>query len=80
MLAAHLRVALTTLPRKTKEDDKQLRALVGQGASIFRAAAAMKRRIPAVRNRARKLGCPFPTIRGPQEVDKRRPRYSLTVV
>jgi hypothetical protein len=37
--------------------------LVAQGASTVRAAAALKRRQSVVRERANKLGCPFPTMR-----------------
>ena len=44
----------------TKEDDERLMAFVAQGASVVRAAAALKRKIVSVRVRARALGCPFP--------------------
>jgi GcrA cell cycle regulator len=44
------------------EEDERLRVFVAQGASIIRAAAAFKRKKESVRERARKLGCPFPTL------------------
>lgn len=47
----------------TPEEDARLKALVAKGASILRAAAALKRRQGVVRERARKLGCPFPPRR-----------------
>ena len=47
----------------TKEEDERLRALVAQGASVVKAAAALKRKIVSVGMRARALGCPFPTLR-----------------
>ena len=46
----------------TPEEDEQLKAFVARGASIIRAAAAFKRKKQSVRERARKLGCPFPTL------------------
>jgi hypothetical protein len=46
----------------TPDDNQRIKAFVDQGASIVRAAAAFKRNQIAVRIRARKLGCPFPTI------------------
>jgi hypothetical protein len=46
----------------TAEDEERLRALVAQGASIVRASAAIRRRKVVVRERAKKLGCPFPTL------------------
>jgi GcrA cell cycle regulator len=49
--------------RWTSEDDERLRALSAQGASIVKAAAALKRRQSVVRDRANKLGCPFPTLK-----------------
>jgi GcrA cell cycle regulator len=45
----------------TAEEDEQLKAFVARGASIIRAAAALKRKKGSVRER-RKLGCPFPTL------------------
>jgi GcrA cell cycle regulator len=44
----------------TPEDDERLKELAAQGASILRAAAALKRSQTVVRQRARKLGCPLP--------------------
>jgi hypothetical protein len=41
----------------------RLKALIAQGASATRAAAASNRTIISVRNQARKLGTPFPTTR-----------------
>jgi hypothetical protein len=41
------------------EDDERLKALVTQGASKVRAAAALKRRQAVDRESARQLGCPF---------------------
>jgi hypothetical protein len=46
----------------TPDDDERIKGFVAQGISIVRAAAALKRKQIAVRNRARKLGCPFPTL------------------
>jgi hypothetical protein len=46
----------------TSEEDERLKALATRGASIIRAAAALKRKKGSVRERARKLGCPFPTL------------------
>jgi hypothetical protein len=48
--------------RWTTADDERIKALVAQGVSIVRAAAALKRKSNVVRSRARKLGCPFLTI------------------
>jgi hypothetical protein len=47
----------------TAEDEERLKALVAQGASIVRASAALRRRKVVVRERAKKLGCPFPPLR-----------------
>jgi hypothetical protein len=47
----------------TGNDNERLKALVAQGASIVRAAAALQRSTSAVRNQARKLGTPFPALR-----------------
>jgi uncharacterized protein (DUF2147 family) len=46
----------------TVEEDEKLKAFLARGASIIRAAAALKRKKASVRERARKLGCPFPTL------------------
>jgi hypothetical protein len=48
--------------RWTPEDDERIRAFVAQGASLTRAAAALKRKRNSVAGRARKIGCPFPTL------------------
>jgi hypothetical protein len=47
----------------TKDEDERLRALVAQGASVIKTAAAPNRKIVSVRTRARALGCPFPPLR-----------------
>jgi hypothetical protein len=47
----------------TEQDNERLLEMVGRGASAFRASAALKRSVPSVRGRARKLGSPFPSIR-----------------
>jgi hypothetical protein len=44
----------------TDTDNERLKALVAQGASLTRAAAAFKRTIVSVQSQARKLGTPFP--------------------
>jgi hypothetical protein len=46
----------------TAEDDEKIRSFVAKGASAFRAGVALKRSRHAVYERARELGCPFPTI------------------
>jgi GcrA cell cycle regulator len=47
----------------TAEDEERLKALVAQGASVVRAAAALRRREVAGRERARKLGREFLPVR-----------------
>lgn len=47
----------------TAEQDEKLRLLVASGASALKAAAALKRGTISVRNRAKKLRVPFPTVR-----------------
>jgi hypothetical protein len=47
----------------TSEEDERLKNLVTQDASVVKVAAALKRKIVSVRNRARALGCPFPPLR-----------------
>jgi hypothetical protein len=47
----------------TEADNKRLKALVAEGASIVRAPGLFKRSTIAVRNQARKLGTPFPPLR-----------------
>jgi transposase-like protein len=53
----------TLVRRWTPEDDERLMALAAQGASIIKAAAALKRRQSVVRDRANKLGCSFRTLK-----------------
>jgi hypothetical protein len=47
----------------TDAEIERLRAFVSQGASIVRAAAALKRTTVSVRNQARKIGSPFLPLR-----------------
>jgi GcrA cell cycle regulator len=47
----------------TEEDNERLKAFVAKGASMIKVAAALRRTTISVRNRARSLGCPFPTLR-----------------
>jgi hypothetical protein len=47
----------------TAQECEKLKDLVQQGASAFRASAALHRSHASVRNKARELGCPFPLIR-----------------
>jgi hypothetical protein len=54
------------LPRKsawTEEENERLKALATSGASVVRAAAALRRSIISVRDHARQLGTPFPSLR-----------------
>jgi hypothetical protein len=57
------------MPRKTNrngwtaEENEWLKAMVAEGATAFRAAAAFGRTSLSVRNQARKLGTPFPPMR-----------------
>jgi hypothetical protein len=44
-------------------DSARLRALVASGASAFRGSAAFDRPISVIREKARQLGTPFPTIK-----------------
>jgi hypothetical protein len=48
----------------TEEENERLKTFVVNGGSVVRAAAAFKRWMLNVRNQARKLGTPFPSIRG----------------
>ena len=50
-------------PKWTEAEDDRLRVFVAQGASVVRVAAALKRKVISVRQRARKIGCPFPPLR-----------------
>jgi hypothetical protein len=54
----------------TKGDDERLRAFVAQGASVIRAAAALRRTTIEVRVRAREVGCPFPILRIEQQANE----------
>jgi GcrA cell cycle regulator len=47
--------------RWTPEEDDRIRAFVAQGASVVRAAAALRRKQHSVADRVYKLGCPFQT-------------------
>ena len=47
----------------TPEDDERIRTFVAKGVSALRASAALKRNKQVVVERARKLGCPFPTLK-----------------
>lgn len=47
----------------TPEEDERLKDLVAKGASILKAAAALNRTMISVRDHARKLGSPFPSIK-----------------
>jgi hypothetical protein len=47
----------------TEWDNERLKAFVEKGASVFRAAAALRRKSHSVREQARRLGTPFPSIR-----------------
>jgi len=51
----------------TPEEDERLRFFVAKGASVLRASLALKRNKDSVTNRARKLGCPFPTLKAARE-------------
>ena len=47
----------------TPQDDERLKAFAAQGASVVKAAAALRRKTISVRTRARALGCRFPPLR-----------------
>lgn len=49
--------------RWTPEQIEKLQALVASGASATRAAAALNRKVLAVKKKANDLGTPFPTLR-----------------
>jgi hypothetical protein len=59
-----------------KADDEMLRGMERLGASAPRIAAALNRKIDAVRARARHLGCPLPSASDQRRVALKR--YSLT--
>jgi hypothetical protein len=46
----------------TDEADQHLKALMASGASVARAATIFQTSINTIRERARKLGTPFPTL------------------
>jgi hypothetical protein len=50
-------------PPWTAEENERLKRLVADGASAVRASGALNRTIISVRNQARKLGTPFPSVR-----------------
>jgi type IV secretory pathway protease TraF len=47
----------------TDEENQRLKALLAQGVSIVRVAVVFNRKTVAVRNQARRLGTPFPSIK-----------------
>jgi GcrA cell cycle regulator len=47
----------------TDQDDEAIKVFVAQGASVMRAAAALRRSKVSIRQRAKKIGCPFPNDR-----------------
>jgi hypothetical protein len=47
----------------TEEDNQRLKRLAAEGASAFRMAAALKRKVSVVRRHARKIGLTLPSIR-----------------
>jgi hypothetical protein len=47
----------------TAEDNERLKAFVAKNVSILKAAAALKRSTVSVRNQARRLGTPFPSMK-----------------
>ena len=47
----------------TDADNERLKAFVADGVSLVRAAVAFKRKLNSVRNQARKLGTPFPSLK-----------------
>ena len=49
--------------RWTPEQIEKLQALVASGASATRAAAALNRKVFAVKKKANDLGTPFPSVR-----------------
>ena len=61
------------IQRWTPADDERLKGLAAQGASIVKAAAALKRRQSVVRERANKLGCPLPTLKASRQKWADRP-------
>jgi hypothetical protein len=51
----------------TDEENERLKQLAVSGASVVRAAAALRRSMISVRDQARKLGTPFPSLRIPRQ-------------
>jgi hypothetical protein len=49
-------------PPWTDQDSERLKALVASGASALRAAAIFNRTLPSIKEKARKLGTPFPSV------------------
>lgn len=64
------------MPVWKSEDDDMLRGMVRLGASATRIAAALNRKIHAVRSRARVLECHLPSIADQRKIMQKR--YSLT--
>ena len=50
-------------PPWTDQDSERLKALVANGASAIRAAAIFNRTLVSIKEKARKLGTPFPSVR-----------------
>jgi hypothetical protein len=46
----------------TEADYEKLKGLVAAGASPYRAAIALGRAVSTVKDKARKIGCPFPNL------------------
>jgi hypothetical protein len=51
----------------TPEEEERIRSYVAKGASTLRASVALKRSKHSVIARARKLGCPFQTLKAARE-------------
>ena len=49
--------------RWTADENERLKALVSEGVSVIKVAAALKRTTVSVRTQARKLGTPFPLMK-----------------
>jgi hypothetical protein len=47
----------------TPQEEERLMAFAAQGASAIKVAAALKRSKLSIRERAKRLGCPFPLLR-----------------
>jgi hypothetical protein len=47
----------------TADENERLKAFVAQDVSVVRVAAVFRRSIIGVRNQARKLGTPFPSMK-----------------